>query len=49
MSEFLIKGFIIVFGFIPLGVGVAILTAGLCVGAAQTARERELKAHQVEK
>lgn len=47
MSDFLIKGFIIVFGFVPLGVGVAILTAGLCIGAAQTARERELKAQQV--
>ncbi len=48
MSDFLIKGAIIVFGFVPLGVAVAILTAGLCVGAAQTARERELKAHKGE-
>lgn len=47
MSEFVTKGLIIVFGFIPLGVGAAILTAGLCIGAAQTARERELKAQQV--
>ena len=46
MSEFMIKGLIIVFGFVPLGVAVAVLTVCLCIGAAKTAQERELRAQR---
>ena len=49
MSDFLIKGAIIVFGFVPLGVAVAILTVCLAIGATKTSYEVELKAHTEEK
>ena len=41
MSDFLIKGAIIVFGFVPLGVAVAILTACLMIESAKAELERE--------
>lgn len=40
MSDFLIKGAIIVFGFVPLGVAVAVLTVCLMIESTKAELER---------
>lgn len=49
MSDFLIKGAIIVFGFVPLGLSIATLMACFLFESAKAACEQEREGHGEER